>query len=92
MQRSVGKVNLPPLSDLLHFVGGTTVFAEIQDSIICPIWNLKPKPKKGWLKLLLQYRLLSFSVVVGLGFVLLVSLIVNGLIEGLMGPVQWAFS
>ncbi len=70
-------------------VGATTVFAEIQDSVNT-IWNLKPKPKKGWLKMLMN-RLLSFSVVVGLGFILLVSLIVNGLIEGLMGRLQAHF-
>lgn len=67
-------------------IGATTVFSEIQDSINS-IWNLKPKPKKGWLKIIMN-RLLSFSVVVGLGFVLLVSLIVNGLIEGLMDRLQ----
>ncbi len=67
-------------------IGATTVFSEIQDSINS-IWNLKPKPKKGWLKILMN-RLLSFSVVVGLGFVLLVSLIVNGLIEGMMDRLQ----
>ena len=70
-------------------VGATTVFSEIQDSINM-IWNLKPKPKKGFLKMLLN-RLLSFSVVIGLGFILLVSLIVNGLIEGLMAKLQARF-
>lgn len=70
-------------------IGATTVFAEIQDSINT-IWNLKPKPKKGWLKMLVN-RLLSFSVVVGLGFVLLVSLILNGLIESLMDRLQQRF-
>lgn len=63
-------------------IGATTVFAEIQDSINM-IWGLKPKPKKGWLKMILN-RLLSFSVIVSLGFILLVSLILNGLIETLM--------
>src|SRR5688572_13352426 len=43
-------------------IGATGVFAEIQDSINT-IWGLKPKPKKGWLKMLVN-RLLSFSVVV----------------------------
>src|SRR5215213_6886156 len=56
-------------------IGATTVFAEIQDSVNI-IWNLKPKPKKGWVKMILN-RLISFSVVIGLGFILLVSLIVN---------------
>ena len=70
-------------------IGATGVFSEIQDSINM-IWNLKPKPKKGWLKIILN-RLLSFSVVVSLGFVLLVSLILNGLIEGLMNRLQSYF-
>jgi membrane protein len=70
-------------------VGATTVFAEIQDTIN-QIWNLKPKPKRGWLKILVN-RLLSFSVVVGLGFILLVSLLVNGVIEALMDRLQTRF-
>lgn len=62
-------------------IGATTVFAEIQDSINT-IWGLKPKPKKGWVKMLLD-RLLSFSIVVSLGFLLLVSLVITGLVEAL---------
>jgi len=62
-------------------VGTTSVFAEIQDSINM-IWGLKPKPKKGWLKILLN-RLLSFSLVVSLGFLMLVTLVINGLLEAL---------
>lgn len=70
-------------------VAATGLFVEIQDSINT-IWNLKPKPKKSWLKLLTD-RLLSFSVIISLGFVLLVSLIVNGLIEALMTRLQSRF-
>jgi membrane protein len=61
-------------------IGATTVFAEIQDSINT-IWGLKPKPKRGWLKMI-QNRLLSFSVIVSLGFLLLVSLGVTAIIDG----------
>ena len=61
-------------------VGATTIFAEIQDSINS-IWGLKPKPKRGWLKMI-QNRFLSFSVIVSLGFLLLVSLGVTSLIDG----------
>ena len=57
----------------------TGVFAEIQDSINY-IWRLKAKPKKGWLKLVLN-RVLSFSMVVSIGFILLVSLIVNSVLD-----------
>ena len=60
-------------------IGATSVFAEMQDSINM-IWGLKAKPKKGWLKYL-QNRFLSFSVIVGLGFLLLVSLGISALLE-----------
>ena len=61
-------------------IGATSVFAEIQDSINT-IWGLKPKPKRGWLKMI-QNRLLSFSVIINLGFLLLVSLGVTAIIDG----------
>ncbi len=62
-------------------IGATTIFAEIQDSINT-IWGIKPKPKRGWLKLL-KNRFLSFSVIVSLGFLLLVTLGISSLIDGL---------
>jgi membrane protein len=60
-------------------IGATGVFAEIQDSINY-IWSLKAKPKQGWLKLIIN-RLLSFSLIVSFGFVLLVSLAVHALLD-----------
>ena len=56
----------------------TGVFAEIQDSINL-IWRLKSKPRKGWVKMIIN-RLLSFSMVVTLGFIMLVSLFINALL------------
>ena len=70
-------------------LGATSVFGEIQDSIN-RIWGLKPKPKKGWVKMLLN-RLLSFSVIASLGFILLVSLVLNTIIEALMNRLQQLF-
>lgn len=57
--------------------GATGVFTEIQDSINL-IWGVKAKPKRGFLKLIFN-RVLSFSMVVGMGFLLIVSLVVNAL-------------
>ena len=70
-------------------IGATAVFAEIQDSINS-IWGLKAKPKQGWLKMV-QNRFLSFSIIVSLGFLLLVSLAISGIIEGLSHRLQAAF-
>jgi len=63
---------------IVLFIGATGVFTEIQGSINF-IWSVRAKPKKSWLKYLLN-RLISFSLVIGLGFVLLVSLIINALL------------
>jgi membrane protein len=57
------------------FFGATGVFLEIQDSINY-IWGIRAKPKKGWLRLITN-RLLSFSLIIGMGFLLVVSLLAN---------------
>lgn len=63
------------------FIGATGVFIEIQDSIN-QIWRVKAKPKKGWKKMIVN-RVLSFSMIISLGFLLIVSLVINGLILAL---------
>lgn len=65
---------------VMLLLGSTAIFGEIQDSINI-IWGLKPKPKLGLLKML-QNRFLSFSVIVSLGFLLLVSLGISAVIDG----------
>ncbi|MEO6000386.1 MAG: YihY/virulence factor BrkB family protein [Chitinophagaceae bacterium] len=67
-------------------IGATTVFGEIQQSINI-IWQVKPKPKKGWLKMI-KNRLLSGSLIVTLGFLLLVSLALNGALDALSDYLQ----
>jgi membrane protein len=63
------------------FIGATGVFVEMQDSIN-QIWRVKAKPEKGWKQLLIN-RVLSFSMIISLGFLLIASLIINGLILAL---------
>ena len=60
-------------------IGATGVFAEIQGSINY-IWSVRAKPKKGWLKFLTN-RVISFSMIIATGFILLVSLIINALMD-----------
>jgi membrane protein len=71
-------------------IGATTVFAEMQDSINF-IWSVKPKPKKGFVKLLLN-RLISFSLLLSLGFLLLVSLIIDAVMEAFHDRIKEYFS
>jgi membrane protein len=67
------------VGSIILAIGATGVFTEMQDSINF-IWSVKSKPKKGWLKFL-GNRLLSFSLVVGIGFILLVSLVLNAILN-----------
>lgn len=71
------------------FIGASTVFTEIQDTLNF-IWRLQLKKNAGWMKVLLT-RLLSFSIVISLAFLLLVSLVVNAVLEGLMNQLRHMF-
>lgn len=67
----------------------TAVFAEIQDSINT-IWGFKAKPQKGLWRFI-RTRILSFSIIVSLGFLLLVSLGITTIVEGLSDQLKNRF-
>ena len=64
---------------VILIVGATGVFTEIQTSINY-IWSVKAKPAKGWLKLI-KNRLLSFSLIISLGFIMLISLVLSAALD-----------
>lgn len=78
------------ISAVILIISATGVFTEIQDSINT-IWHLKAKPKGGFIKLIFN-RLISFSMVVSLGFILLVSLFINSVVESIMGRLERVFA
>ncbi|MEM8514667.1 membrane protein [Massilia sp. MP_M2] len=63
------------VATLLLIVGATTVFSELKDSLD-EIWNLPPPPNGGIWNLI-RTRLLSFGVILVLGFLLMVSLVIS---------------
>ncbi len=77
------------ISIITLLIGATSLFIEIQDSLNM-IWKLKAKPKKGWLAFL-KNRLLSSSMIISIGFLLIVTLLVNGVIAVLMGRLEQYF-
>ena len=83
-----------PLATIISIVtliiGATGIFGEIQDSLN-RIWGLRVKEKTGVWKVILN-RLLSFSLVLSLGFILVVSLILNAIITGLGSRINEVFS
>jgi membrane protein len=78
------------IGGVILLIGATGVFTEIQGSINY-MWSIMAKPKKGWLKLLLN-RLLSFSLIVALGFISMVSLVINSLMDLLGNYLKRYFS
>lgn len=75
---------------IILFVGATGVFTEMQDSINY-IWSIKTKPKKSIVKFLID-RLLSFSLIVSFGFILMVSLAVHAMVDLLYDKLKMYFS
>ena len=67
------------LGIVMLLVGASGVFTEIQDSLNF-IWGLKAKPKRGLSKFL-KNRLMSFSMIGSMGFLLLVGLIINVVLD-----------
>jgi len=71
-----GKTFIAVVSGVVTLViGATSMFLEIQDSINI-IWRVKAKPKRGWVQML-KNRFLSFSLIISLGFLMLVSMVIN---------------
>ncbi|NGM66674.1 YihY/virulence factor BrkB family protein [Sphingobacterium sp. SGR-19] len=92
LDNAIKKISLESKNSIGLYIGigvlvfsSTTIFVDIQNSIN-EIWHIKVKPKKGWLKIIID-RLLSFSMILGLGFLLMVSLILSSVIGLLMGKV-----
>ncbi len=70
-------------------VGATTVFAQMQQSLNT-IWDVAPRPSRSSLWLFIKGRLLSLTIVLAIGFVLLVSLLLSVGLRGMMAFAdQW---
>lgn len=77
----------------LLIIGATTVFAELKVSLD-ELWEVEPAKEESGLWGLIRTRLLSFGIVLVLGFLLMVSLIVSAVlavVENYVGG-MWGFS
>ncbi len=66
---------------LLTLLGATSVLAELQDALD-RIWRAPAPPQQAWW-LLLRARLLSFGLILGLGFLMTVSMLASAAIAAL---------
>lgn len=69
------------VSILVLFIGASGVFAQLQ-AALNTVWSVKPKPNVGiWG--VVRKRLLSFGMVLSIGFLLLVSLIISTVLSAI---------
>lgn len=62
--------------------GASGVFAELQDALNT-VWEVQPQPGRGIINVI-RSRFLSFSMVLGIGFLLLVSLVLSAILAALV--------
>jgi membrane protein len=62
------------------FIGSTAVFASLQ-SALNQVWDIEVRPERSTLKNLLQVRLRSFVLALGVGFLLLLSLMFSAVLS-----------
>jgi membrane protein len=60
-------------------IAATTIVVELQDDLD-QIWKAPKRTGNGWLTIL-RARILSLGMILGVGFLLLVSLVINGALE-----------
>jgi membrane protein len=64
---------------LLTFIGATTVFAQLQYALN-RVWQVKAAPRAGLIMSFIQQRILSFALVLSVGFLLMVSLVISAVL------------
>ena len=62
--------------------GAAGVFGQLKDALNT-IWNVDPRKKKGGIVSMIKDRFLSFAMVLGVGFLLLVSLVVDAAVASM---------
>jgi membrane protein len=70
------------ISSVVVLVGATTVFAELQ-SALDRIWHVPEKAKPSGVWAVLRARVLSFGLILGLAFMLMVSLVASAAVAAL---------
>ena len=87
IEMALNNANQPEISSIasiisvvILLIGASGVFAQLQEALNT-VWNVTAKPEGGiWI--FIRKRLLSFGMVLAIGFLLLVSLIISAVLSG----------
>jgi membrane protein len=80
-ERSAG-IFATVISTALLLFGASGVFVQLKDALNT-VWDVPPKKIEGGIKAFIKNRFLSFGFVLGVGFLLLVSLVISTIISGI---------
>ncbi|MEO6961356.1 MAG: YihY/virulence factor BrkB family protein [Puia sp.] len=75
---------------IILIIGASGIFSEIQGSINY-LWSIPPPKKRGLLMAVIR-KLISFSLLIGVSFLLLVSLLVNAVVDALSDRIKHLFN
>ncbi|HZK63233.1 MAG TPA: YihY/virulence factor BrkB family protein [Puia sp.] len=75
---------------IILIIGASGIFSEIQGSINY-LWSIPPPKKRGFLMAVIR-KLISFSLLIGVSFLLLVSLLVNAVVDALSDRIKHFFN
>lgn len=88
IQTMIENANSEPAGIIATVIGIVTIifgaagfFGQLQDALNT-IWEVQPKPNRG-IKDVIRERFLSFTMVLGIGFLLLVSLVISAVLSSL---------
>lgn len=97
LESTIQQISLESKSNIGIIIGtvtlmitSTTIFIDIQHSINT-IWRIKVKPQKDWLKMIIN-RLISFSMILGLSFLLMASLLISSIIGVITNHIEKVFN
>jgi membrane protein len=82
MSKPANGLTSTALSVVVLLIGATSVFGELQDALD-RIWRAPERDRSGGLWRLVRSRLLSFGMVLGIAFLLMVSLVASAAISAL---------
>ena len=89
LQRSDDGFTATLIGVLMLFIGATAMFTQLQDAMNT-IWEVAPKPRRMWVEIL-RARVLSFAMVLGICFLLLVSMMLSALLLAISSQFRHLF-
>jgi len=89
MSKQTNTTLIGVIAIVVFIFGATGIFSEIQSSINY-LWSIKAKPKRSWLKYITD-RLLSLLLVIGMGFLMLITILLNIVVDLLSGRIEQFF-